>query len=70
MAPEPTPPLLVVCPHCRKPLANVAWIVNAEAGLITLFHNEEDCRVALNCQLVPVQRRVHLPSELRPMGNG
>ena len=60
-APEASPPL---CPHCKKPLASVGWLINEEAGLVTFFHNEPDCMMAINCQFAQVKRQVQLANDL------
>jgi hypothetical protein len=56
-----------ICAHCHQPLTEIGWLANAEVGLFTFYHNSPECMVALNCQLVPVERRVEpaLPNLLR-----
>ena len=54
----PTP----LCPHCRQPLESVGWLTNAQAGMLTFYHAEPNCMVALNIQMIAAQqeRRVQL----------
>lgn len=64
---QPQQPAAPLCPHCRQPLINVAWLINGEAGLITIYHNELACMVTISCQLVapaPQQSRIALPSKI------
>lgn len=51
-----------VCPHCRQPLSEVRWLINAEVGLITLYHAE--CMTVLNCQMVQLETRILRPGQL------
>lgn len=64
-------PIAAICPHCRKALLSVGWLINQECGLVTIYHNDPDCMVALSCQMVPVERpRIQVPPEFRPIGRG
>lgn len=70
-------PIAAICPHCLKLLLSVGWLINPdnpqrqECGLVTIYHNDPDCMVALSCQMVPVERsRIQAPPEFRPIGRG
>lgn len=73
--PDPEQPQVPLCPHCKKPIIQVGWVVAPAEGAacFTFYHNDPDCMTALNCQLIQLQqtqRRVQLPSELQPRGLG
>jgi len=58
------------CPHCGEELKNVGWLTH-ETGLVTFFHQDQGCHVALGFQLIPMERRrIALPEDLRPRGLG
>ena len=66
MTPEVQPPApQPLCAHCRKPLTSIGWLHNQQAGLVTFYHNEPDCMVVVNCQMIPIEQpRVQMAEEL------
>lgn len=45
-------------------MAEIGWLVNTEANLVTFFHNHPLCMKVINCQFAKLQQRVELASDL------
>lgn len=62
--PAPTPQPQPICPSCKRHMAEIGWLVNTEANLVTFFHNHPLCMKVINCQFAKLQQRVELASDL------
>jgi hypothetical protein len=45
---------VVRCPHCGRAFVSVGWL-SSDDGVLTYYHNDPGCMMALNCQRVPVE---------------
>lgn len=65
--PEPLPQAPYDCAHCGRPLNDIRWAINTQAGLVTFFHPRDmgGCGKVIGCQLIALpQQRVVAPSNI------